>query len=130
MTNRPTIERFRGWLDAYGTHLPHWPATARTEASAALADPAYRAIWDDAVALDLMLDSWSVEAPPAALTARIEAAAPRHARRPLLWPLLAAAAALSGAAVGTVAAAAITPPTQHADDTTNTAFGVLDREAE
>lgn len=130
MTDRPTIERFGAWLGAYGTHLSHWPAEARAQAAAAFADPAYRGLWDEAVALDAMLDDWAIEPPSDALIARIEAKAPRRPRRRLLWPLLAAAAALSGAAVGSVAAAAITLPSQHADETASTAFGSLDREAE
>jgi len=126
MTDRPTIEQCRVWLDIYGTRLSDWPATQRAQATAAFADPEYGALWDEAVALDATLDEWSVEPPSPALVARVEASAPRRARRPLIWPLLAAAAALSGAAIGSVAAAAITPPTQHIDEPTNTAFGSLD----
>jgi hypothetical protein len=110
--------------------LPDWPIEARKRARAAFADPDCRAVWNEAAALDAVLDTWTIPPPSGALIARIEAAAPRGSRRRLLWPALAAAAALSGAVAGSVATAAITPTTHHADEATNTAFGALDGDSE
>ena len=130
MTDRPTPQHCRAWLDAYGTHLPDWPPEQRALAIAAFADTDCRAVWDQAVMLDEALDAWQVAPPPATLAARIEASAPQQTRRRLLLPLFAAAAALSGAVVGSVAAAAITPTAHHADDPANTVFGTIDGASE
>lgn len=129
MTDRLTPDQYRAWLDAHGTRLPDWPEEASMRARNAFADPGCRAMWHEAVALDASLDSWTMPPPSSALIARIEDAAPRRASGRLLWPLLAAAAALSGALAGSVATAAITPSVHHPEEATNTVFGALEGDA-
>jgi hypothetical protein len=131
MTDDPTLDEFRVLLDSHGTQLLRWPMPLRSRVRSLLTDPAYRAVWDQAIALEAVLDCWSVPSSSSALIERVVATAPsRRRRRRLLWPLLAAAAALSGIAVGSVAAAAIAPHPERSVDTTHTAFGSLDEEVE
>lgn len=71
------LDRFHAMVEAYGGRPEHWPAAERAAALALLAVSAEaRALRDEAVALDALLDRASVPAPSPALADRILAQAP------------------------------------------------------
>jgi hypothetical protein len=96
-----TLARLEQLLDAYGAAAERWPADERRAAERLLArSAAARARWQEAAALDRLLDAVPAATPSATLTARVLAAAPRR-RAPRPWraalavlPLAAAAAVL------------------------------------
>ncbi|MBN9466595.1 hypothetical protein [Brevundimonas sp.] len=101
------IERLQALAEAYGGDLRRWPADQRAFAeSLVAADPAARALLDEAAALDALLDASPSVAPSADLTARVLRAAPgaRAKSRPrrAVWLLGAgwAAAACAGVIAG------------------------------
>lgn len=104
------IERLEVLAEAYGADLSRWPAHERAFAESLIAaDPAARAVLEDAAALDALLDASPRVTPSADLTARVLAAAPKarvrtgrgHLHR-LFWVLGAgwAAAACAGVVAG------------------------------
>lgn len=102
------IERLEVLAEAYGADLRRWPAHERTFAESLIAaNPAARAVLEDAAALDALLDASPRIVPSADLTARVLAAAPRrkasrgHLHR-IFWVLGAgwAAAACAGVVAG------------------------------
>jgi len=101
-------ERLQTLAEAYGADLRRWPASERAFAESLLAaDPALRAVLDEAAALDALLDASSAPTPSVDLAARILAAAPKpRARRfhldRIVWCLGAgwAAAACAGVVAG------------------------------
>lgn len=109
-----TLARFEAMADAYGGAVSRWPAAYRDAATVLATQPAARDILDRASALDGALDAWRVAPPAMALRERIVAAAPAPARRimtraRLWWSGVGVAAALAGAAAGTVAVAITAP---------------------
>jgi len=101
------IDRLEALAQAYGGDLRRWPADQRAFAESLIAaDPAARAVLDDAAALDALLDASPAVVPTANLAARVLAAAPvRKARGHLgrlAWFLGAgwAAAACAGMVAG------------------------------
>lgn len=101
------IERLQALAEAYGGDLRRWPADQRAFAESLIAaDPAARALLDEAAALDALLDASPSVAPSADLTARVLRAAPgaRAKSRPrrAVWFLGAgwAAAACAGVVAG------------------------------
>ncbi len=103
------IERLEVLAEAYGADLRRWPAHERAFAeSLAAADPAARAVLEDAAALDALLDASPRIVASADLTTRVLAAAPKrkasrgHLGR-MFWILGAggwAAAACAGVVAG------------------------------
>jgi hypothetical protein len=106
-----TLARFTALLDAYGAEPARWPERERAAALTLLArSPEAYAQRDEAAVLDTLLDRAPAPAPPAALAARILAAAPHVAAprvaaapragapRRARTPRVAAAAALAAAA--------------------------------
>jgi hypothetical protein len=95
-----TLERLGALLDAYGAEATRWPEVERDVARQMIESSAEaRRMWEDAAALDRLLDSLPDGLPSAALANEVLAAAPRpHAGR--IWtralvatvPLAAAAA--------------------------------------
>ncbi len=76
-----TLERLGTLLDAYGGDLRRWPEPARSTAEALIArDGAARLLFNQALALDALLDEASAIAPSPALKARLIARA-----KPALW---------------------------------------------
>ncbi|MSO69240.1 MAG: hypothetical protein EXQ98_03025 [Alphaproteobacteria bacterium] len=76
-----TLERLGTLLDAYGGDLRRWPEPARSTAEALIArDGAARQLFNQALALDALLDEASAPAPSHALKARLIVRA-----RPALW---------------------------------------------
>ncbi|NBB65412.1 hypothetical protein GVN18_39805 [Pseudomonas sp. ODNR1LW] len=75
-------ERLQTLAEAYGADLRRWPASERAFAESLLAaDPALRAVLDEAAALDALLDASPAPTPSADLAARILAAAPKAGAR-------------------------------------------------
>lgn len=101
-----TIERLRLLLDTWGAASERWPATERAAALALIArSPDARALRDEAVRLDALLDADPADAPSDALVARVLAAAPAPPRarvvRPVRWLVpLAMAAGLAAVWLG------------------------------
>lgn len=102
------IERLEVLAEAYGADLSRWPAHERAFAESLIAaNPAARAVLEDAAALDALLDASPRVTPSADLTARVLAAAPKrkasrgHLGR-VFWILGAgwAAAACAGVVAG------------------------------
>src|SRR5262249_54381714 len=94
-----TIGRLQELLDAYGARPERWPSGERLAAESLIARSApARALWDETVAFDHLLDALPAEDAPAGVPAPGLPAAPRRrtapARRALfaLVPLAAAAA--------------------------------------
>lgn len=97
-------DRFETLAETYGGDIARWPAEARDAATELLVrEPEFaRTVLARAAELDEALAAYAVEAPSAALTGRILAAAPRPARarwRAWLTPAgLGAALAAAGVA--------------------------------
>ena len=73
------IERLEVLAEAYGADLGRWPAHERAFAESVIAaNPAARAVLEDAAALDALLDASPRVTPSAGLTARVLAAAPKR----------------------------------------------------
>jgi hypothetical protein len=124
MTDRLTHARFAELADAYGGVIARWPEEVRADAMAMAALPEMQALLTQADWLDVQLYDWRVPATSAALRDRISASRwiPLSRRARLWWSGLGIAAALAGAAAGSVAASAAVPFDHGlADDTT--AFG-------
>ena len=86
MVDRMTIERLRDILDAYGADPLHWPPNERITAQAfAARDPRAVALVAEAEALDRLLDMAPVQAPSAALAARVLARRPKVSWLQSLW---------------------------------------------
>ncbi|MBX3495958.1 MAG: hypothetical protein KF769_06930 [Parvibaculum sp.] len=80
MTNEIPIERLKEIVDAWGASPSRWPAAERGPAEALLAASSEaRGLVAEAQRLDALLDAAPVEAPSAALMARLMAARPRAA---------------------------------------------------
>ncbi|PKQ07552.1 MAG: hypothetical protein CVT72_02765 [Alphaproteobacteria bacterium HGW-Alphaproteobacteria-11] len=78
MTNEITIERLKEIVDAWGASPSRWPEAERRAAEALLAASSEaRGLVAEAQSLDALLDAAPVEAPSAALMARLMAARPR-----------------------------------------------------
>ena len=76
------IERLENLAQTYGADLRRWPADQRAFAESLIAaDPAARAVIDDAAGLDALLNTSVVPSPSEALTARVLAAAPQKRGR-------------------------------------------------
>lgn len=76
------IERFAELVDAYGADPLRWPEAERLAAQGLAArDPRANALLAEAEALDALFDAAPVEAPSAALMARVLTRRPR----PSLW---------------------------------------------
>ena len=72
------IDRLEVLAEAYGADLSRWPAHERAFAESLIAaDPAARAVLEDAAALDALLDASPRIVPSAALTALVLASAPK-----------------------------------------------------
>jgi hypothetical protein len=125
-TDALSLDRFRALADAYGGVVARWPASVREQAAQRAKQPAFAQIVESALALDEMLDSWTVAPAPQALAQAIIARAPTRPRiragRWFWWPGIGLATALAGAGVGVVAAA-IVAPTQIVSSDFVTAFG-------
>ena len=102
------IDRLEVLAEAYGADLSRWPAHERAFAESLIAaDPAARAVLEDAAALDALLDASPRIVPSADLTAQVLASAPKpkasrgHLGR-VFWILGAgwAAAACAGVVAG------------------------------
>ncbi len=120
-----TPARFATLADIYGGAIARWPEAIRADARhLAASDPQMRAILAKADRLDALLNGWRVPLPSAALRQSIEKSRrdslSRRAR--LWWTGLGLAAALAGAATGTIATAA-TIRHGHAPATESTLFG-------
>lgn len=73
------IERLEVLAEAYGADLGRWPAHERAFAESLIAaNPAARAVLEDAAALDALLDASPRVTPSVDLTARVLAAAPKR----------------------------------------------------
>lgn len=101
------IERLQALAEAYGGDLRRWPADQRAFAESLIAaDPAARAMLDEAATLDALLDASPVVSPSADLTARVLKAAPdmrtKNRTRRAAWFLGAgwAAATCAGVVAG------------------------------
>jgi hypothetical protein len=129
MTDPLTPARFAELADAYGGVLARWPEQVRAEAMALALLPEMRAILAEAGQLDAQLDLWRVAAPSPALRERVLAARRMPlSRRARLWLSgLGVAAALAGAAAGSVATAAALP-SDHAVSDDATVFGDLSQQ--
>jgi hypothetical protein len=78
---RLSFDRLAEILEAYGAAAERWPAEERMAAERLIAQSAAaRALWEEAAALDRMLDNVPASPAAPALAARVLAAAPR--RRP------------------------------------------------
>ncbi len=125
--DRPPLSpaRFAALVEAYGGTIARWPKAVREEAERLSAhDPVLRALLTQADALDTRLDRWRVPPPSPALHQRI-AAARRYSltrRIRLWWTGIGLAAAMAGAAAGSIAAAA-TVEQEHTPPTESTLFG-------
>ena len=124
MNDPMTLDRFQELADAYGGVIPRWPEQWREAASRMASQPAAAAILARATALDEQLDAWTLPTVPAPLRERVTAGAPA-ARRSLAgrarlwWSGVGIAAALAGAASGTVAVAVISPVDASAGSSTS-----------
>lgn len=124
MTERLSPARFAELAEAYGGAVARWPEAVRGLALALAREPSMAAILAAADELDARLDAWRVAAPSPALRAAIWERRPRPLlrRARLWWSGLGIAAAVAGAAAGSLAAAAL--PVDHAAEEA-TAFGNL-----
>lgn len=78
MQKEISIERLEEIVDAWGASPSRWPEAERGAAEALLAASSEaRRLVDEAARLDVLLDAAPVEAPSAALMARLMAARPR-----------------------------------------------------
>src|SRR5262249_28497256 len=76
---RITLERFAELLEAYGADPERWPDTERAAARYLLDGSAdARSLWEQAAAVDRLLDGVPEEVPSAALVERVLAAVPRR----------------------------------------------------
>jgi len=98
-----TQERLEQLLDAYGAAPARWPGEERAAAERLIArSQAARACWEEAAALDRLLDALPAEQPDPRLAARVLAAAPRGLASRRAWRrLLATAVPLAAAAAVT-----------------------------
>ncbi len=112
--------RFTALVEAFGGTIARWPESVRDEAERLAAEnAAMRDLLTEAERLDARLDRWRVPPPSPALHQRIAAA--RHLSLPrrvrFWWAGVGFAAALAGAAAGSIAVAATvehgrTPPAE------------------
>jgi hypothetical protein len=115
MTEPLDLDRFRSLAEAYGGDIGRWPASLQNQSRLTAHAPEAEKILREAGKLDAILSSLRVEASPApGLAEKIIAAAPRmhglaRRRLRLWWTCIGLAAALSGAAAGSVAAATLVP---------------------
>lgn len=110
MSDELTLARFRAMAEAYGGTIARWPAEARTAAAAMATQPEARDILVEAEALDTTLEAWGVPIlRQATLRAAIHGIPVRRGlgRARLWWSGLGIAAAIAGAATGSIAAAAM-----------------------
>lgn len=100
-----TLERFRQLVEAYGADFARMPEAERASARALLeSSEAARALWDEARALDALLDAPQDLAPSPALERALAQIPERHAQKGVViqlapfrskaWMLFAAAASL------------------------------------
>lgn len=130
MIEAMTQERFQDLADAYGGTIARWPEAERSAATRLAANPAARAVLEQASGFDAALDGWVIPKTSPTLALRIAATAPKPGlsltgRAPLWWSGLGLAATLAGAAAGSMAAAASLPAPMVMEGAT--AFGNLDR---
>lgn len=111
MVDKMTIGRLGEVLDAYGSDPLRWPAEERLALQALAArDPHAAAMIEEAESLDRLLNLAPVEAPSAALTARVLAGRPKPSlgtRLASVWTDLFPGTAAWKPALGFVAALAM-----------------------
>lgn len=110
-------KRFAALAAAYGGDLRRWPQAERMAGAMFAAGEGGRAILDQAGGLDLLLDSYRVDAPATALHATVLRAAGRHIvrrRRQRVWwlGLSLAGIGLAGAVAGLALVSIVTPEVQ------------------
>jgi hypothetical protein len=94
-----TLERLEALLDAYGAAAERWPEVERDAARRMIESSAEaRRMWEDAAALDRLLDSLPDGLSSAGLASEVLAAAPRPRVRRIWTRALAAAVPLAAAA--------------------------------
>tara|TARA_R110000824_G_scaffold366730_2_gene555632 strand:- start:165174 stop:165704 length:531 start_codon:yes stop_codon:yes gene_type:complete len=88
MNKEMSLQRLRAIVEAYGAAAHRWPVEERDAALALVgSDPQARAMLDDALNLDLLLDQApAIPAPSDMLVSRIMAARPRAVSREYLAP--------------------------------------------
>ncbi len=119
-----TADRFRALADAYGGVVARWPEDHREAAVQMASQPAAREILAQALALDEVLDAWTVAPPSISLRERLTADAPAPKRRlaargRLWWSGIGIAATLAGATAGTAAVAIVSPLDPPSDSSTS-----------
>jgi len=94
-----TLERLEAMLDAYGAEAERWPEVERDAARRMIESSAEaRRMWEDAAALDRLLDSLPDGLPSAGLADEVLAGAPRPRARRIWTRALVAAVPLAAAA--------------------------------
>ena len=119
-----TLDRFRTLADAYGGVIARWPEEHREAAKQMVFDPEAGDILAQALALDEVLDTWTVAPPALSLRERLTSAAPATKKRPaargrLWWSSIGIAATLAGATAGTAAVAIVSPVDPSSDSSTS-----------
>jgi hypothetical protein len=133
-----SAERFAELVGIYGSRIDHWPAGVQDAGRVAAATPAGRAALGAAIDLDMLLDSYVVSPPAAALHGRILASLetpPTLKTRLGAWwrGLGLVGVGIAGVVVGSVAMSTVLAgPAPEADgvyEQPMTVFGDVDRAA-
>jgi hypothetical protein len=120
------LDRFRELAEAYGGEIRRWPDDVRASARLVARNPQAAAILAEAAALDDKLAAWRTPLPSPGFRMQtsaggLKARSAFGQRIRLWWAGIGLAAALSGAAAGSIGAATFLPLNDHGE--TNTFFG-------